>query len=59
MLLMSMVCLWLAGCGKTPSAADSAAETATRQAQTVQTDQINNAEQTTDAEMTASEGETL
>ena len=58
MLLMSMVCLWLAGCGKAPSAADSAAEPATGQEQTVETDRINNAEQTTDAEMTASEGET-
>ena len=38
MLLMSMVCLCLAGCGKAPSAADSAAESATGQAETVQTD---------------------
>ena len=58
MLLMSMVCLWLAGCGQAPSAADSAAESATGQAQTVQTDQIKDAGQTTDAEMTASAGET-
>jgi len=58
MLLMSMVCLWLAGCGQAPSAADSAAESATGQAETVQTDQINDAGQSADAEMTASEGET-
>ena len=57
MLLMSVVCLWLAGCGNAPSAADSAAESATSQEQTVETDQINDSEQTTDAEMTASEGE--
>ena len=58
MLLMSMVCLWLAGCGQAPSAADSAAESATGQAETVQTDRINDAGQPADAEMTASEGET-
>jgi hypothetical protein len=58
MLLMSMVCLWLAGCGKAPSAADSAAESATGQEQTVKTEQTNGAEQTTDAEMTASQGGT-
>ena len=58
MLLMSMVCLWLAGCGQAPSAADSAAESATGQAETVQTDRINDAGQPADAEMTASTGET-
>ena len=58
MLLMSMVCLWLAGCGNSPSAADSAAESATGQEQTVETEQTNGAEQTNDDEMTASQGET-
>lgn len=58
MLLMSMVCLWLAGCGQAPSVADSAAESATGQEQTVETDRINDAGQPADAEMTASEGET-
>ena len=53
MLLMSMVCLWLAGCGNSPSAADSAAESATGQEQTVETEQTNGAEQTNDDEMTA------
>ena len=58
LLLMSMVCLWLAGCGNSPSAADSAAESATGQEQTVETEQTNGAEQTNDDEMTASQGET-
>ena len=64
LLLMSMVCLWLAGCGKAPSASESAAESATEpateqaQEQTVEKDQINDTEQTTAAEMTASGEET-
>ena len=55
-LLMSMICVWLAGCGKASSATDAAAE----QEQAVQAtgaDQTSGADQATDAEMTAAEGE--
>ena len=54
-LLMSMICVWLAGCGN----ASSAAESTTGQEQTDRTgseNQAAGADQMTDTEMTASEG---
>ena len=61
MLLISMACVWLAGCGNTSSADDSKTESTTVQEQTDQTsgeDQTTGADQTTAAGTTASGEET-